>query len=234
MRLRRVLSSLACLALPSGARACDLALLLALDISGSVDPHEYQIQRDGLAMALRDGLVARALVQSEAQVAVMQWTGSTRQRVTIDWTALKSIADVERFAGRVAMDTRAWRNFSTAIGEAMQAGQVELSKVDCKRKVIDISGDGKSNEGILPSSVKAKLQSAGIVVNALVIGGLDDNLTDYFQRNVITGAGSFAMTANSFKDYPARIQQKLIREIVPQTSRFDETQSRHVRFVITR
>lgn len=218
---------------PVSLRACDLALLLALDISGSVDAHEYAIQRDGLALALNDGLVAEALVQAEAQVAVLQWTGSTRQSITIPWRQMRSFADVQQLARAVAEDARVWRNFSTAIGEAMQVGLQSFEEVHCARKVMDISGDGASNEGIEPSQMAATLREAGIVVNGLVIEGADDDLTGYFWENVITGEGAFVVTANSFEEYPKRIREKLIREIVPQMSRFSDPWIRYAKDVIT-
>lgn len=230
----RLLSSFGLSLLPSGLRACDLALLLALDISGSVDSNEYRIQRDGLALALKDGLVAQALLSANAQVAVMQWTGSTRQRITIEWTQINSFADAERLAGEVAVDPRVWRTFSTAIGEAMQAGLQAFEQVDCTRKIMDISSDGQSNEGPAPERIKDQMRAEGVVVNALVIEGADDDLTGYFWENVITGPGAFVVTANRFEAYPERIREKLIREIVPQFSRISPPEWRETSNVITR
>jgi Ca-activated chloride channel family protein len=203
----------------SSAWACDLALVLAVDVSGSVDHNEYRIQMDGLAEALGDGIVVQALVDAQAWVTLVQWTGSSRQQVSIEWTQMTDFTAVDAFARQVAADPREWRNFSTAIGEALQFSLNTLNTVpDCRRRVIDVSGDGVSNEGIEPRDVHRALRGAGVTVNALVIETGEDDLTSYFWENVITGEGAFVMTANGFQDYPARIRRKLQRETVRQIS----------------
>ncbi len=104
---------------------------------------------------------------------------------------------------------RRWRNFSTAIGEALAFSQRQFDDApDCKRKVIDVSGDGVSNEGAAPLGQRPALRAAGITVNALAIEASVDDLTGYFWENVITGEGAFVATANDFADYPRRIRQK--------------------------
>ncbi len=199
------------------ATACDVALVLAVDVSGSVDHEEYRIQRDGLVAALRDPTVTEALVRARAQVTVLQWTGSSRQRVTVPWTQITSFEEARAFADRVAADPRAWRNFSTAIGEALAEAMALFDAVpNCQRRVIDVSGDGSSNEGIAPRDVHPELRANSVTVNGLVIEGAEEDLTGYFWENVITGPGAFVVTANGFQDYPARIRQKLLREITKQ------------------
>jgi Ca-activated chloride channel family protein len=205
------------------AQACDLALVLAVDVSGSVDPQEYRIQMDGLAEALRDGIVAEALVDAQAWLTLVQWTGSSRQKTSIAWAQMTTFDDVETFAGRVTNEPRFWRNFSTAIGEALQYSLASFEDVpDCRRKVIDVSGDGASNEGIVPQDVHAALNAEGVTVNAVVIETDAQDLTGYFWENVITGEGAFVMTANGFSQYPDRIRRKLQRETVRQLSHFGE------------
>ncbi len=216
------------------AAACDLALLLALDVSGSVDVAEYRIQRDGLALALQDSSVADALASANAKVSVMQWTGAGRQRVTIPWTTITNFAEAEALAGRVSQDKRVWRNFSTAVGEALEVGLTQFKSVpECARHVIDVSGDGIWNEGVDPVQVKPMLRAANITVNALVIEGADEDLTGWYWENVITGEGAFVETANAFEEYPDKIRTKLVREIVPQVSE-GPSQINDWLFVITR
>jgi len=195
------------------ARACDLALALAVDISGSVDPSEFRLQMQGLAEGLRDSVVSEALVRAEAAVLLVQWTGSSRQVASISWTRTRSFDDVEALAQRIESTRRHWRNFSTAIGEALEftLGQFDTAP-SCKRRVIDVSGDGLSNEGVAPREVHAALRAAGVTVNALAIEESVEDLTAYFWENVITGEGAFVATANTFEDYPERIRRKLLRE----------------------
>ena len=219
---------------PAVSAACDVALLLALDTSGSVDAREYDIQRGGLATALRDGSVAEALVRSSAHVAVLQWTGSSRQKVTIPWTKIATFEDVEHLAGLIERDARVWKNFSTAIGEALHvAHDVFEAGPECRRRILDVSGDGTSNEGISPRKVHPVLRQDGIVVNGLVIEGSEEDLTGYFWENVISGEGAFVVTANTFEDYPRRIREKLLREIVPRYSDSGPVGRQPARFVIT-
>jgi len=199
--------------------ACELALALAVDVSGSVDPVEYNTQMQGLADALRDGSVAEALVRGEAAVLLVQWTGSSRQQVTLPWTRIRSFQDAEALAKAVETAPRSWRNFSTAIGEALKFTLAQFANApDCKRRVIDVSGDGPSNEGTEPRAVHAALRAAGITVNGLAIEGAIEDLTGYFYENLIVGDGAFVVTANHFDDYPARIRLKLQRETTKQVS----------------
>jgi len=202
------------------ARACELALVLAVDVSGSVSADEYRIQMQGLAAALRDGVVSEALVEADARVMLVQWTGDSRQEVSLPWYRIGSFAAADAFARSVEVAPRAWRHFSTAIGEALAVSLTQFTDVpDCRRRVIDVSGDGRSNEGRLPSTMKPALSAAKVTVNALVIEGAEGDLTGYFWENVIWGDGAFAVTANGFNDYPARIREKLLREVAEAMAR---------------
>lgn len=205
--------------LATSARACQLALVLAVDVSGSVDAREYRVQMDGLAAALRDGIVIEALLHQQAMVTLVQWTGSSRQRQTIPWMQMLTDADIEGFAARVAEDERVWRNYSTAIGEALVIAEEALAQVPhCARKVIDVSGDGISNEGVAPTTRHAALALMGATVNALAIETDETDLTGWFFENVIMGEGAFVVTANGFEDYPEQIKRKLQRETTRQLS----------------
>ena len=199
--------------------ACDLALVLAVDVSGSVDMQEYRIQMDGLAAALRDPVVSEALVRAEAQLMLVQWTGSSRQRVTLPWTQMTNFVMVESFAAAVAGDQRVWRNYSTAIGEALSFSMRQFADVpDCARHLIDLSGDGPSNEGLSPDGQHRALKDAGVTVNAIAIEESETDLTAYFFERVIVGEGAFVETAIDFEDYPEKIRRKLLREITKQTA----------------
>ena len=200
-------------------RACELALVLAVDVSGSVDRREYAVQMGGLAAAMRDGIVIEALIEQKAYVTLIQWTGSTRQRQTIPWTQIRTDQDIAALADRIEQDPRVWRNYSTAIGEAIVAAEKALADVpQCRRKVVDVSGDGISNEGIDPATRRARLSADSIVVNALAIETDETDLTGWFFENLIHGDGAFVVTADGFEDYPEQIKRKLQRETTRQLS----------------
>jgi len=223
MMRRRLAVLLALLALPVAAAAgagCQLALALAVDVSGSVDSAEYRQQMDGLAAALRDQQVAEGLVGADAAVMLVQWSGASRQEETIPWQRTQSLAAVARLATRVARAPRRWRNYSTALGEALAVTLAAFADAPrCARRVIDVSGDGFSNEGRAPSTVLAALDAAGVTVNGLAIEGSTADLTGYYLQNVIHGAGAFVMTAKGFQDYPDAIRRKLLREVTLMVAR---------------
>ena len=174
---------------------------------------------DGLAAGLRDPVVSEALVRGNARLMLVQWTGETRQRITIPWTQIDGFQALDEFAGKVANDPRVWRNFSTAIGEALEMTLSSFNDVSqCKRHLIDISGDGVSNEGVEPTEIHDLLRNQGITVNAIAIEESDPDLTAYFFENVIVGEGAFVVSAAGFEDYPERIRKKLLREVTQQTA----------------
>lgn len=205
--------------MPTVALPCDLALVLAVDVSGSVDQNEYRVQMDGLALALRDSIVADALVDQQAAVTLIQWSGSSRQEQSVPWTRTLSHDDVDALALAITNAPRRWRNYSTAIGEALILS-IDSFEVGprCDRKVIDVSGDGLSNEGVEPDTLRSALRAGNIVVNALAIETEDTDLTGYFYENLIIGEGAFVITANGFEDYPEQIKRKLQRETTKQLS----------------
>ena len=173
----------------------------------------------GLAAALTDGIVVDALIEQQAMVTLLQWTGSSRQQQTIPWHKMETAMDVAEFSALVAQDKRVWRNYSTAIGEALIAAQDALVAVpDCTRKVIDVSGDGVSNEGVDPNTRRMSMTDMGVTVNALAIETDETDLTAWFFENLIHGEGAFVVTANGFEDYPEQIKRKLQRETTRQLS----------------
>ena len=210
-------AALALLAFARPASGCELALLLALDISGSVDPQDFALQRDGLALALADPVIADALAEHDAEVAVLQWSGLGRQRVTIPWRRIETPADAVALSAAVSADKRAWSDFSTAVGEALDLAADAFELVpQCRRRVIDISGDGRSNEGRPPAAIWPRLAALDITVNALVIRGVEPFLFDWYVSDVLTGPGAFALEAAGYRDYPRAIRAKLERETVLQ------------------
>lgn len=199
--------------------ACDIALALAIDISGSVDAEEYDIQMGGLISALSDSSVTEALVRANAAVTVVQWTSTSRQDVVVPWTRIETADDIEAMAQVIDGATRKWVSYATAIGDALAfiAGTFDAVP-DCKRKVIDLSGDGFSNEGQRPGELRSALYRAGFTVNALAIETAGLDLTAYYWENVIVGDLAFVMTAEDYASYPEKIRRKLLREVTEQLS----------------
>ena len=206
--------------LPFPAKACSVALVLAMDVSGSVDREEYALQMNGLAKALGDPLVSDALVEARALVTVVQWSGRSRQRVSIPWTAISTRRDVKALRGEVLDVRRAWRNYATAIGEVLERSVelfAEAPRV-CDRRVIDVSGDGMNNEGKRPVHLRARLDMEEITVNGLAIRGSEEGIVPYFRERVIHGPNAFLEIAEGYADYPRAIRRKLITELVQRVS----------------
>lgn len=201
--------------LANPALACDVALVLALDVSGSVDPAEYRLQSDGLSAALGDGVVSEALVNARAMVAVVQWSGEPHQVTVIEWTATDTHADVAALRTRIEATPRAYRNYSTAIGEALRFSVAQFDSLPhpCTRRIIDVSGDGGNNEGTAPRALRSALSAAGITVNGLAIEGSEDGVAAYYRSDVIHGPGAFVEVAADFEDFPRAIRRKLLREL---------------------
>ena len=106
-----------------------------------------------------------------------------------------------------------------SIGEALEMSRAALAPMaHCARRVIDVSGDGESNEGVAPVTLRALLRGDEITVNAIAIETDDAELTAYFFENLITGPGAFVVTANGFADYPEQIKRKLQRETTRQVT----------------
>ncbi|HUF87222.1 MAG TPA: DUF1194 domain-containing protein [Thermohalobaculum sp.] len=202
---------------PAPAAACALELVLAVDVSGSIDTREFELQTQGLADAFEHQSMQVAVGQLEGGmlVTLTQWSGSTRQRQMIGWRRVSDAASMAAFAGEVRGAGRAWRNFSTAVGEALaHAAAVSADAPEaCGRRVIDLSGDGVSNEGREPAAISRALAAQGYTVNGLVIRGADPDPVAHYRAQVIAGPGAFVEVAESFDDYPEAILRKLLREI---------------------
>ena len=213
--MRHVILILLAFALARPVAACETALLLAVDVSGSISLDEYLLQMEGLALALEDPAIIDALVTGQDRLALVQWSGSRHQILAIDWHRLQDKAGVAAFAATVRATRRPQLRTVTAIGNAIRFSLVQFGTVqDCDRRVIDISGDGAENEGQNLASARRDAEAARVTINAIAIERDDsaDSLTGYFRRFVITTDG-FAITAHGLPDYPRAIRQKLLREL---------------------
>ena len=202
---------------PSDAFACRLGLVLAIDVSRSIDSAEYALQFRGLASAFRDERIQAAILAEGRPVAVsaFQWSGTAHQEIVANWSLLLTPDDVENFAVRLEGQGRTKYGQKTAIGSALEFGHELLARVpNCSRLVMDVSGDGYNNEGPRPAYIYQVNNFSGVTVNALVIGGLvRPKLTRYFEEVVIRGSGAFAISTRGFVDYFDAIRRKLLREL---------------------
>ena len=197
------------------AFACETALLLSIDVSGSIDAGDYRLQTEGLSAALQDPEVAEALVRAQVALAVVQWSGTAEQALVLPWQRMFSPADVSRFATRAAAMPRAFSGSDTAVGEGLRFATAGFSAVpDCKRRVIDVSGDGQENAGFTDARARAEAIDAGILINAIAIEepGPASPITAYYRRWVIT-PGGFVVTARGLQDYAETLRLKLLREL---------------------
>jgi hypothetical protein len=227
-RRAALVGSLAALATPAASRAqtvVDLQLVLAVDVSRSIDEVEAELQRRGYVEALTSQRVIDAILSGEHKriaLCYTEWAGTHYQVVVIDWTVIDSPAAARRFADKLAEAPRTSQSW-TAVGAALNfAGQrFENSGVESKRRVIDVSGDGRTNDGPPAELVRDKLVAQGIVINGLPVmmnrsnfgRPPDTGLDKYYEENVIGGPGSFMISAASFDDFGRAVRSKLVREI---------------------
>ena len=199
-------------------RSVNLELVLAVDVSASVDRQEYGLQVQGLAQAFRDPLVRAAIRHTGRRgiaVAVVQWAAGRELAVAVDWTLLNGDAGVTAFADRVAAMPRAFVGSDTVIAGAIRFGvrQLATNRYDGLRRVIDVSGDGGAEAIGLTRSARDAAIAAGVVVNGLAIENEVADLRAFFRDHVIGGSDAFAMRAAGYADFEQAMRRKLIREI---------------------
>ncbi len=198
--------------LPAPVLACQTALLLAIDVSNSIDAGEYRLQTDGLAAALRDPDIVEEMVQGQVRLSVVQWSGIGQTRVSLPWTDMHEPADVAAFAHAAERLPRAFIGSNTAVGGIIDFGVAHVVGQPCHRWVIDISGDGQDNAGTRPLLRRRAAEAAGVQINGLAIEAGGRAVTSYFMRYVRTRDG-FVMTADGYTDYPRALKAKIRREI---------------------
>lgn len=205
------------------ACACRLALVLAMDVSSSVDATEDALQRGGLAAALLAPDVQDAFFASPDPVAltVFEWSGRYNQDDLTDWVLIQTPADLLRVAETIANSTRSYDDFPTAMGHALGHAAVRLENgPDCLFQTIDIAGDGVNNHGFGPANAYRAFTFANVTVNGLVVNAAEfeaeTELINFYRDEVIRGPGAFIEIANGFEDYESAMRRKLIRELSAQ------------------
>ena len=228
-RRTALVGSLVALAAPAPVRAADLPvdlqLVLAVDVSRSIDEVEAELQRRGYVEALTNDRTIDAILSGEHRriaLCYTEWAGTHYQVVVLDWTVIASPGAARSFAEKLSEAPRQSQSW-TAVGAALaHAGQrFDGSGFISKRRVIDVSGDGRTNDGPPAELVRDRLVAQGIVVNGLPVmmnrsnfGRPPDLLLDkYYEENVIGGSGSFMIVADNFDHFGRAVRTKLVREI---------------------
>lgn len=227
--------------LPEQARAeteVDLALVVAVDISFSMDTDEQALQREGFAQAFRSKLVHDAIrngMLGRIAVTYMEWAGSPDQKVIVPWTILDNSEGLMAFADRIAM-TPLRRAQRTSISSAIDYGVklLDESGLSATRRVIDVSGDGPNNQGRLVLEARDAALAKGITINGLPImlrqpGYLDiPDLDIYYRDCVIGGQGAFTVPVRERDQFIEAIKTKILLEIanlMPHQSLIERIQS---------
>ena len=201
----------------------DLELVLAADASGSIDDGEHALQRMGYARALRDPRVLNAIrggAEQAIAVTYIEWTGRGLQATIVPWTIIKDQDSAERVAQQLLTQPRALFGGGTGVGEAIffSAGLFDNNDIDSVRQVIDVSGDGPTNQGRQADVARDYAVQKGITINGLPILTDYPGLDTYYEQNVIGGTGAFMVPAMGFEDFAEAVLHKLIREVANTTS----------------
>jgi hypothetical protein len=202
-----------------GNRVVDLELAMLVDVSASVNDEEFHLQASGLAEAFRSPAVLDAIrtsVNGGIAVSIIQWANQTNQRVSVEWTLLRGDADALGLASRIASMPRLIHGGHTALGSALAFGlqELESNRATGIRRVIDVSGDGRANDGLPLRAVRAEVIERGVTINGLAILNELPLLDRYFRDRLIGGDGAFVMIAQDYTDFAQAMAVKLVREIL--------------------
>ena len=217
MKPALLLAALSLLAAPAGAAPVDAALVVAVDVSLSVDDGRYRLQRDGTAAAFESADFARALgtgPNGAVEVAVMEFSDPDRQIVVLPWTRLANAGDARQFAERLRRVRRSSHGL-TGIADALLAAQALLDEAPgpAARRIVDVSSDGISNIGPPVTEARDRLVDAGITINGLPILSEESWLDTYYAEYVIGGDGAFVQPARGPDSFAEAMQRKLVREV---------------------
>jgi hypothetical protein len=223
----RLLAALAMVTAATGVHAetqVDLALVLAVDASGSVDQHRFELQKQGYAAAFRNPRVLNAIrsgLNQSIAVTMFQWTGPRLQVHVIPWTLIKDEASANAFADAIEAGPRRLFGGGTSISGAIDYGRLLLVQVPFTptRRIIDVSGDGANNSGRPVTAARDDAVRDGVGINGLPIPWIEPGLDLYYRDYVIGGPGAFMVPAESYDTFADAILKKLITEIAENEKR---------------
>ncbi len=209
----------------NGSIEVDVELVLAVDVSYSMDIEEQRLQREGYIKALTSPEVLNAIRQGavgKIAITYFEWAGASFQRIIVPWQVIDGPETADAFAAKlIAAPITRW--YRTSVSGAILFGQemFENNGYDAVRRVLDISGDGPNNHGILVQDARDRALKAGIVINGLPIminngrrSVFDmSDLDDYYTDCVIGGPGSFMIAITERDQFVAATRSKILREI---------------------
>lgn len=225
LRLALYLSAALLFAPSATAQNCRHALILALDVSGSVDVLEYAEQTQGLARALRSPDVVDVILSDPSapiSIAVYEWSSTNHQTVIAPWTSITSSSVLMDLTDKIERITPSRQGLKTAVGSALMFSEALFAEQShCWKRTVDVSADGINNAGPMPYQVTQTRGYDDIIVNALIVTSLNnedeknERIRQYYEDEVIHGPGSFSMVAEGYADYEEAMRRKLIRELSP-------------------
>ena len=198
--------------------AVDLALVLAVDCSSSVDVADFRIQMDGIAASFRNPPLVEAIAGGSYRriaVTLVQWSSRNSQAIAIAWRVLTSRLELEDIAQETERAARHWQPGGTGLAAAVDFSVSLLATlpVAASRRVIDVSGDGEDNEGGDPARARDDALRLGITINGLPIVSGSPDLTAYYQNRVVGGPGSFVIPAEDIWSFREVMTRKMLREV---------------------
>ncbi len=201
----------------------EIELVLAVDVSASVDEKEFNLQRAGFALAFQDKEVIKAietLKPNGVAVAVMHWAGVGQSNLIVPFTQLQTAQDSKAFGFLISRTWRFTGSSGTSIATAIQDGTelIETNAYVGQKRVIDVSGDGRDNDRLSLPDARLLAKNLKIVVNGLAIEADETDLAQYYHDEVISGPDSFVERARDFEDFTRAIRDKLVKELQPYAS----------------
>lgn len=204
----------------AAAGSADLALVLAIDCSWSVNDREYHLQVEGLAAAMRHPAVVAAIragPHGRIAVTVVQWAGPRMQVPAVGWTTIASASDARTLAARIALMPRTVREGATSVSGMLDfAAAVLADAPPAERRVVDVIADGINNAGGRADDARDRLLVAGVTINGLAIQNEVHYLRFWFRNHVIGGENAFVLDVDAYDDFAVAILAKLLREIRPE------------------
>ena len=195
----------------------DLALVLAIDCSLSVDDYDYRLQLRGTGQAILDSGLVQLIEQGHNKVIAVTaflWSSPQAQQVIVPWRILSSAGGVSEVADEIFDAHRTIPAGATATGDALAfAGQLLEKAPSAARRVIDVSTNGHANMGRPVQPVRQALLGDGVTINGLAVIDAEPALAGYLEREVTGGPGSFVIEAANYNAYTLAIRLKLYREI---------------------